>query len=363
MSYASRKPQSRAETEANARTLRALVKLPDNKHCADCKRNDTRWASWNIGCFLCIRCSGIHRSMGTHISRVKSIDLDIWTPEQMESIQKWGNKRANAYWEAHLKAGHAPPDHKVESFIRSKYELRRWAMNGPPPSNPSVLDSETASTHVPASAPAATLDTTTASVPSRASAEQVPTGPSTQKATDSLLDLLDDGSTSTPQLAPSRFQQPSTQPTTLPKTTTGHGAGLFDLDWDDTSPKSAPVAPSAAKTSSHLAKNDILSLFSAPSPSSKPKTAISDDLFTSLATSTDYNLPSELNSMSLGISSGVPVSKPVTSPSLSSVLHPSTTDMFNTQNIWDSTASDRSAPVSQSRAADDAFADIWSDFK
>lgn len=58
--------------------------------------------------------------MGTHISRVKSIDLDIWTPEQMAAIQSWGNKRANAYWEAHLKAGHVPPDHKVESFIRSK---------------------------------------------------------------------------------------------------------------------------------------------------------------------------------------------------------------------------------------------------
>ena len=80
--------------------------------------------------------------MGTHISRVKSIDLDIWTPEQMHSIQKWGNKRANAYWEARLKEGHAPPDHKVESFIRSKYELRRWAMDGSPPEDPSVLDAD-----------------------------------------------------------------------------------------------------------------------------------------------------------------------------------------------------------------------------
>jgi hypothetical protein len=35
------------------------------------------------GVFLCIRCSGIHRGMGTHISKVKSIDLDAWTPEQM----------------------------------------------------------------------------------------------------------------------------------------------------------------------------------------------------------------------------------------------------------------------------------------
>jgi stromal membrane-associated protein len=84
------------------------------------------------GCFVCIRCSGIHRSMGTHISKVKSVDLDTWTPEQMEvrltskpraypiidpepshglqNIQKWGNRRANLYWEAHLKSGHMPPD-------------------------------------------------------------------------------------------------------------------------------------------------------------------------------------------------------------------------------------------------------------
>lgn len=36
------------------------------------------------GVFVCIRCSGIHRSMGTHISKVKSVDLDMWTPEQMK---------------------------------------------------------------------------------------------------------------------------------------------------------------------------------------------------------------------------------------------------------------------------------------
>ncbi|KAK0201081.1 hypothetical protein DFS33DRAFT_1266439 [Desarmillaria ectypa] len=76
--------QDKATTERFTKTLRELVKKPENKLCADCKRNDPRWASWNIGVFLCIRCSGIHRGMGTHISRVKSVDLDVWTPEQME---------------------------------------------------------------------------------------------------------------------------------------------------------------------------------------------------------------------------------------------------------------------------------------
>lgn len=42
-----------------------------------------RWASWNLGVFLCIRCAGIHRNLGVHISKVKSVNLDTWTPEQV----------------------------------------------------------------------------------------------------------------------------------------------------------------------------------------------------------------------------------------------------------------------------------------
>ena len=41
-----------------------------------------RWASWNLGVFLCIRCAGIHRNLGVHISKVKSVNLDTWKPEQ-----------------------------------------------------------------------------------------------------------------------------------------------------------------------------------------------------------------------------------------------------------------------------------------
>lgn len=45
-----------------------------------------RWASWNLGVFICIRCAGIHRNLGVHISRVKSVNLDQWTPEQIQVI-------------------------------------------------------------------------------------------------------------------------------------------------------------------------------------------------------------------------------------------------------------------------------------
>lgn len=79
--------------------------------------------------------------MGTHISRVKSVDLDSWTDEQMQSILSWGNARANKYWEAKLSAAHVPSEAKIENFIRTKYELKRWVMDGGIP-DPATLDVE-----------------------------------------------------------------------------------------------------------------------------------------------------------------------------------------------------------------------------
>ncbi|KAK1850737.1 hypothetical protein CCHR01_06638 [Colletotrichum chrysophilum] len=136
-------PNPAAERAAqNSQTIKSLLKLECNKVCSDCKRNKhPRWASWNLGVFICIRCSGIHRGMGTHISRVKSVDLDSWTDEQLQSILSWGNARANKYWEAKLAPGHVPSESKIENFIRTKYELKRWKMDGPIP-DPATLDAD-----------------------------------------------------------------------------------------------------------------------------------------------------------------------------------------------------------------------------
>ncbi|KAJ4377715.1 ARF GAP with effector function(s) [Neocucurbitaria cava] len=139
----SRRPNPAADrAEQNRTTLKNLVKLEGNKTCADCKRNKhPRWASWNLGIFICIRCSGIHRGMGTHISKVKSVDLDSWTDEQLQSVLKWGNGRANKYWEAKLAPGHVPSEAKIENFIRTKYESKRWVMDGGIP-DPSTLEAD-----------------------------------------------------------------------------------------------------------------------------------------------------------------------------------------------------------------------------
>ncbi|RJE19073.1 Stromal membrane-associated protein [Aspergillus sclerotialis] len=131
-----------SQAAQNQQTIKSLLKLDTNKICADCKRNKhPRWASWNIGVFICIRCSGIHRGMGTHISRVKSVDLDSWTDEQLQSVLKWGNARANKYWESKLAPGHVPSEAKIENFIRTKYESKRWVMDGGMP-DPSTLDDD-----------------------------------------------------------------------------------------------------------------------------------------------------------------------------------------------------------------------------
>jgi stromal membrane-associated protein len=79
--------------------------------------------------------------MGTHISKVKSVDLDTWTDEQLQSVLKWGNARANKYWEAKLAPGHVPSEAKIENFIRTKYESKRWVMDGPMP-DPSTLEAD-----------------------------------------------------------------------------------------------------------------------------------------------------------------------------------------------------------------------------
>ncbi|BGO91971.1 hypothetical protein NBRC10512_001076 [Rhodotorula toruloides] len=244
--------QSRAETQRHQQILREELKRPENKLCADCKRNDPRWASTNLGVFVCIRCSGIHRSLGVHISRIKSIDLDTWTPEQVANVQRWGNKRANVYWEAHLKPGHVPPDHKIESFIRSKYESKRWATEGPVP-DPETLDGDSSG-----AAPAETV-----APPPRTSSASSASAPRKAAATTSIDLLSAAPSTGRPSSSSSARSTPAP-----PKPAQD---SLFDLDFGSSpsAPSTAPAAsppPQQQQQPKRDPKADILSLFNAAPP-------------------------------------------------------------------------------------------------
>ncbi|KAK9817871.1 hypothetical protein WJX72_003441 [[Myrmecia] bisecta] len=116
---------TKAQNEAHKRILTALMKLEDNRKCADCLGRGPTWASVNLGVFICLNCSGIHRSLGVHNSKVRSTNLDTWLPEQVAFIQRMGNRRANHFWEARLPEGFRRPAEgdmsALSVFIGDKY--------------------------------------------------------------------------------------------------------------------------------------------------------------------------------------------------------------------------------------------------
>ncbi|KAK9527038.1 hypothetical protein VZT92_015704 [Zoarces viviparus] len=108
--------------------LNSLLALEENKFCADCESKGPRWASWNLGIFVCIRCAGIHRNLGVHISKVKSVNLDQWTQEQVQCVQEMGNAKAKRLYEAFLPEcfQHPETDQSAEIFIRDKYDKKKY---------------------------------------------------------------------------------------------------------------------------------------------------------------------------------------------------------------------------------------------
>lgn len=108
--------------------LNSLLALEENKYCADCESKGPRWASWNLGIFICIRCAGIHRNLGVHISKVKSVNLDQWTQEQVQCVQEMGNAKARRLYEAFLPECFQRPetDQSTEIFIRDKYDRKKY---------------------------------------------------------------------------------------------------------------------------------------------------------------------------------------------------------------------------------------------
>ncbi|XP_066553464.1 stromal membrane-associated protein 1 isoform X2 [Amia ocellicauda] len=136
MTTRSEREKAQKLNEQHQAILSKMLREEDNKYCADCEAKGPRWASWNLGVFICIRCAGIHRNLGVHISRVKSVNLDQWTPEQIQSVQDMGNTRARKLYEANLPDNFRRPqtDQAVEFFIRDKYEKKKYydknGMNG-----------------------------------------------------------------------------------------------------------------------------------------------------------------------------------------------------------------------------------------
>lgn len=103
----------------------------NNPICADCQGKRPEWASMNLGILICIECSGIHRSLGVHISKVRSLTLDKWSNTAKCLMKEMGNSRSNAVWEAAVPQGRTKPGENAsreerELWIRDKYVRRRF---------------------------------------------------------------------------------------------------------------------------------------------------------------------------------------------------------------------------------------------
>ena len=126
----------RAETnEPVTSALLQRIRSADegNKVCADCgSENKVDWCSINLGVLLCIECSGIHRSLGTHISKVRSLTLDtsVFTPDLIEILLLIGNRVSNMIWEARLDRFLKPGAHSTRDqrlhFVTAKYAERQY---------------------------------------------------------------------------------------------------------------------------------------------------------------------------------------------------------------------------------------------
>uniref|UniRef100_A0A3B4ABW0 Arf-GAP with GTPase, ANK repeat and PH domain-containing protein 3 n=1 Tax=Periophthalmus magnuspinnatus TaxID=409849 RepID=A0A3B4ABW0_9GOBI len=135
----SSKNKSRLPSQTEAMALQAIRSQRGNSRCVDCGANNPDWASLNLGALICIECSGIHRNLGTHLSRVRSLDLDDWPLELIKVLSSIGNELCNAVWEGNTQGRPKPtPDatrEERERWIRAKYEQRLFL----PPLPPSEL--------------------------------------------------------------------------------------------------------------------------------------------------------------------------------------------------------------------------------
>ncbi|KAF8270009.1 hypothetical protein EI94DRAFT_1723621 [Lactarius quietus] len=263
---------SKIGAERNQRALLELAMKPGNDSCADCKTRNPRWASHNLGIFICVNCASIHRKIGTHVSKVKSLTMDVWTKEQVENMRQVGNINSNKTFNPD-EVRNPPPtnmidaerDSELEKFIRDKYEFQRFisradinrtdrskivAAHLGPSRSASSVKSSASSSSFPSSLRSQTLPLTKPSLPPATSA------PASSFRAPSLPSSVPEGTTMTRSVSQPMPTQTQLQPPQPPATGVwsdlaslqgSAGTSTLPLQYlsPTTSTSSSPLAPSS----------------------------------------------------------------------------------------------------------------------
>uniref|UniRef100_A0A673GLF8 Arf-GAP with SH3 domain, ANK repeat and PH domain-containing protein 1-like n=1 Tax=Sinocyclocheilus rhinocerous TaxID=307959 RepID=A0A673GLF8_9TELE len=109
-----------------------VLRMPGNEVCCDCGAPDPKWLSTNLGILTCIECSGIHREMGVHISRIQSIELDKLGTSELLLAKNVGNSSFNEIMEGNLPCPSPKPTPGSgmtvrKEFINAKYVDHKFA--------------------------------------------------------------------------------------------------------------------------------------------------------------------------------------------------------------------------------------------
>ena len=132
-----RETDATSETVTSLEIRQALGGVAGNNECADCGAKDPDWASLNLCVVVCQRCAGAHRHLGAHVSKVRSLslDLDAWTPSIIALLAQTGNGVANDFWEASRRVGTvAPKVLRLEAAIKEGKDTR--GLSGKEPEHP-----------------------------------------------------------------------------------------------------------------------------------------------------------------------------------------------------------------------------------
>nr|ABB71898.1 ASAP1 splice variant c [Rattus norvegicus] len=103
-----------------------VQRLPGNDICCDCGSSEPTWLSTNLGILTCIECSGIHREMGVHISRIQSLELDKLGTSELLLAQNVGNNSFNDIMEANLPSPSPKPTPSSDMTVRKEYITAKY---------------------------------------------------------------------------------------------------------------------------------------------------------------------------------------------------------------------------------------------